>query len=269
MTNSRVFGAHDPRQNLLFAALPADVCVSLMPHLELVQLPLGHVLYESGTPITHGYFPTTAIVSLLYVTEDGGSSEIAKIGNDGVAGISLFTGGESTPFRAIVQSAGYAYRLNSSVIKKAFCCDGPAQHLLLRYLQALLTQIAQTVVCNRHHSLDQQLCRCLLSILDRSPSNELAMTHELIAGMLGVRREGVTEAAGNLQKAGLIAYSRGRITVLNRAGLEGRSCECYLVVRNEFDRLIPRAVTGRSQSPATPATEKNSRHQSMAVSIEA
>jgi CRP-like cAMP-binding protein len=247
MASSLIFGSHDPRQNRLFAALSENACMRLMPYLELVQLPVGNVLYESGMPMRHGYFPTTAIVSLLYVMEDGRSSEIAIIGNDGVVGISLFTGGETTPHRAVVQSAGYAYRLNSSVVKEEFRRDGPTQRLLLRYLQALLTQMAQTAVCNRHHSLDQQLCRRLLSILDRSPSNELVMTQELIAGMLGVRREGVTEAAGKLQKAGLIAYNRGHITVLDRASVETRACECYAVLRNESDRLLPRVDTEISQ----------------------
>jgi CRP-like cAMP-binding protein len=247
MTSPRIFGFHDPRQNRLFAALPADACVRLMPYLELVKLPLGQVLHESGIPISHGYFPTTAIVSLLYVMEDGGSSEIAMVGNDGVVGISLFTGGETTANLAVVHSAGYAYRLKSGLMKEEFRRDGPTQRLLLRYIQALLTQMAQTAVCNRHHSLNQQLCRCLLSILDRLPSNKIVMTQELIAGMLGVRREGVTEAAGNLQKAGLIAYNRGHITVLDRPGLEARSCECYAVLRNESNRLLPRVVTEISQ----------------------
>jgi CRP-like cAMP-binding protein len=241
-----VYSLHDPRQNRLLAALPAEELDRLLPHLETVPMPRGHVLCESGMPMSHVYFPTTAIVSLLCLMEDGRSGQVAMVGNDGVVGISLFMGGETTQSCAAVQNAGYAYRLKSRLMKKEFLYDGPMQSLLLRYTQALLTQIAQTAVCNRHHSLDQQLCRCLLLTLDRSPSNELVMTQELIAGMLGVRREGVTEAAGNMQKAGLIAYSRGHITVLDRAGLEARSCECYVVLRNEFDRLVPRAVTERS-----------------------
>jgi CRP-like cAMP-binding protein len=245
------FVSHDPRQNGLLAALPTDAYARLLPYLEWVQLPVGHVVCESGMPMSHVYFPTTAIVSLLYVMEDGRSGQIAMVGNDGVVGIPLLMGGETTPSCATVQNAGYAYRLNSRLMKEEFLRDGRIQRLLLRYAQALLTQIAQTAVCNRHHSLDQQLCRCLLLSLDRLPSNELVMTQELIAGMLGVRREGVTEAAGNMQKAGLIAYNRGHITVLDRAGLEARSCECYVVVRNEFDRLVPRAVTERSRFSTT------------------
>ncbi|MDW5419143.1 Crp/Fnr family transcriptional regulator [Iodobacter sp. CM08] len=230
---------HFPCQNLIIAALPADHYYSLAPLLELVHLPLGHVLYESGAQMQHVYFPTNSIVSLLYVLESGASAEIAIVGNEGLVGISLFMGGNSTPSRAVVQSAGFAYRLGKKQIKTAFDQAGPLQHLLLRYTQALLTQMAQTAVCNRHHSLDQQLCRWLLLSLDRLPSNKLVMTQELIANMLGVRREGVTEAAGNLQKAKLIEYSRGRIAVLDRQGLEKRACECYAVVKAEFDRLLP------------------------------
>jgi CRP-like cAMP-binding protein len=241
-----MYSLHDARQNRLLAALPAEELDRLLPHLEPVPMPLGHVLCQSGMPMSHVYFPTTAIVSLLYVMEDGKSGQIAMVGNDGVVGISLFMGGETTHSCAAVQNAGYAYRLRSRLVKKEFLCDGPMQRLLLRYTQALLTQTAQTAVCNRLHSLDQQLCRCLLLSLDRLASNELEMTQELIASMLGVRREGVTEAAGNMQKAGLIAYSRGHITVLDRAGLEARSCECYGVLRNELDRLVPRAATERS-----------------------
>ncbi len=200
---------------------------------------LGDVLYEPGVQMHYVYFPTSSIVSLLYVMEDGASAEIAVVGNDGIVGVSLFMGGETTPSRAVVQSAGHAYRLTGQLLKSEFYRAGPMQRLLLRYTQALLTQMAQTAVCNRHHSLDQQLCRWLLLSLDRLPSNELIMTQELIANMLGVRREGVTEAAGNLQRAGLIEYRRGRITVLDRPGLEARSCECYAVVKNEFDRLLP------------------------------
>jgi CRP-like cAMP-binding protein len=204
-------------------------------------LPLGKVLYESGTTLSHVYFPTTAIVSLLYVLEDGGSAEIAVVGNEGLVGISLFMGGETTPSRGVVQSAGGGFRVSSRVIKEEFN-RAPVQHLLLRYTQALITQMAQTAVCNRHHSLDQQLCRWLLLSLDRLEGNDLVMTQELIANMLGVRREGVTGAAGILQKAGLIRYARGRIRVLNRSGLEHRCCECYEVVRKEYDRLLPERI---------------------------
>jgi CRP-like cAMP-binding protein len=231
--------AHDPRQNHLLAALPAATFERLRPHLKLVALPLGEALSESGVVLRHVYFPTNSIVSLLYVMEDGASAEIAVVGNEGVIGISLFMGGETTPSRAVVQSAGYAYQLAGRVLKEAFSQAGAMQHVLLRYTQALLTQMAQTAVCNRHHSLDQQLCRWLLLSLDRLDSNELVMTQELIANMLGVRREGVTEAAGKLQEAGLIHYSRGRIVVIDRPGLEARTCECYAVVRKEFDRLLP------------------------------
>ena len=231
--------AHDPRQNQLLAALPADEYERLLPHLELVPMPLGDVLYESGIQMRHVYFPTTAIVSLLCVMEDGASAEIAVVGNEGIVGVSLFMGGETTPSRAVVQSAGHAYRLKGQLLKDEFYRAGPMQRLLLRYTQALLTQMAQTAVCNRHHSLDQQFCRWLLLSLDRLASNELIMTQELIANMLGVRREGVTEAAGHVQTAGLIEYHRGRIRVLDRPGLEARSCECYGVVKKEFDRLLP------------------------------
>ena len=231
--------AANPRQNHLLAALPEAEFGRWQPHLELVNMPLGKVLYESGGKLSHVYFPTTAIVSLLYVMEDGASAEIAVVGHDGVVGVSLFMGGESTTSRAVVQSAGRGYRLKSSLMMQEFNRGGPVLHLLLRYTQALITQMAQTAVCNRHHSLDQQLCRWLLLSLDRLRSNELVMTQELIANMLGVRREGVTEAAGNLQKDGLIRYRRGHITVLDRAGLEQRTCECYAVVRNEYERLLP------------------------------
>ncbi|SHH48161.1 cAMP-binding domain of CRP or a regulatory subunit of cAMP-dependent protein kinases [Pollutimonas bauzanensis] len=228
-----------PEANHLLASLPAVDKARLFPHLELVQLPLGHVLYESGSQMRHVHFPTDAIISLLYVMEDGASAEIAVVGNDGIVGVSLFMGGETTPSRAVVQSAGHVYQLPGQVLKDEFLRAGPMQHLLLRYTQALLTQMAQTAVCNRHHSLDQQLCRWLLLSLDRRHSSELIITQELIASMLGVRREGVTEAAGNLQKADLIKYRRGHITVLDRAGLEARTCECYAVVRKEYDRLLP------------------------------
>ena len=231
--------AHDPRQNQLLAALPDDEWQRWQPHLELAQLPLGTVLYESGGTLNNVYFPTTAIVSLLYVMENGDHAEIAMVGQEGLIGVSLFMGGGSTPSRAVVQSAGAGFRLNAVVMKEGFERGGPVMHLLLRYTQALITQMAQTAVCNRHHTLDQQLCRWLLLSLDRLPGNELTMTQELIANMLGVRREGVTEAAMNLQKVGLIRYSRGRITVLDRPGLERRSCECYAVVKKEYDRLLP------------------------------
>jgi CRP-like cAMP-binding protein len=200
---------------------------------------LGDVLYESGAQLRYVYFPTTSIISLLYVMEDGASAEIAIVGNEGILGISLFMGGETTPSRAVVQSAGHAFRLKAELLKNEFGRYGPTMHLLLRYTQAMITQMAQTAVCNRHHSVDQQLCRWLLLSLDRLTSNELSMTQELIANMLGVRREGVTEAAGKLQDAGLIRYQRGRITVIDRPGLEARSCECYQVVKTEFDRLLP------------------------------
>ncbi|QKE39709.2 Crp/Fnr family transcriptional regulator [Ferrovum myxofaciens] len=230
----------DPRQNHLLAALPEEDYAYFSPFLEGVQMPLGEVLYESGMQMRHVYFPVDSIVSLLYVMEDGSSAEIAVVGNEGIVGVSLFMGGETTPSRAVVQSAGNAYRLKGQFLKNEFFRAGPMQHLLLRYTQALLTQMAQTAVCNRHHTLDQQFCRWLLLSLDRLPSNELIMTQELIAAMLGVRREGVTEAAGNVQKAGLIKYSRGHITILDRVGLEKRVCECYAVVKKEFDRLLPK-----------------------------
>ncbi|MBA4281875.1 MAG: Crp/Fnr family transcriptional regulator [Ralstonia sp.] len=209
------------------------------PQLELVDLPLGKVLYESGGVMTHVYFPTSAIVSLLYVLENGASAEIAVVGHEGVVGIALFMGGGSTPSRAVVQSAGMGYRLRAEAIRSEFERAGPVMHLMLRYTQALITQMSQTAVCNRHHSLDQQLCRWLLLSLDRLPGNELVMTQELIANMLGVRREGVTEAALKLQAAGLIRYARGHISVLDRPGLEHRTCECYRVVKMEYDRLLP------------------------------
>ena len=228
----------NPQDNHLLAALPPTDFERLQPHLELVTLPFGEALYEPGIVLRHGYFPVDSLVSLLYVMTDGASAEIAVVGNDGVIGISLFMGGETTPSRAVVQSAGHAFRLDGELLKSEFIRAGALQQLLLRYTQALLTQMAQTAVCNRHHSLDQQLCRWLLSSLDRLPSNELVMTQELIANMLGVRREGVTEAARKLQEAGLIQYSRGRIVVLDRLGIEARSCECYAVVKRESDRLL-------------------------------
>jgi CRP-like cAMP-binding protein len=234
-------GPHSPRQNHLLAALPHPESERLYPHLELVPLPLGEVLYESGDQLQHVYFPTLSIVSLLYVMADGASAEIAVVGNEGIIGIALFMGGETMPNRAVVQSAGYAYRLKGQVLKEEFNRAGELQHLLLRYTQALLTQMSQTAVCNRHHSVDQQLCRWLLLSLDLLSSNELTMTQELIANMLGVRREGVTESAGKLQSAGLIHYSRGHIKVLDRPRLEKRACECYQVVKTEFARLLPYA----------------------------
>ena len=229
----------DPRENFLIAALPATEWQRWQPLLEWVDLPLGQVMYESGRTLSHVYFPTTAIVSMLYVMEDGASAEIAVVGREGVVGISLFMGGESTPSRAVVQSAGEGWRLSSRVVKEEFERSGPVMHLLLRYTQALITQMAQTAVCNRHHSLDQQLCRWLLLSLDRLQGSELVMTQELIANMLGVRREGVTEAALRLQKLGIIRYARGRISVLDRPALEQRTCECYAVVKKEYDRLLP------------------------------
>jgi CRP-like cAMP-binding protein len=235
-----------PLQNRLLAALPANEATRLLPQLELIELPLGCVLYESGIPMQHVYFPTDAIVSLIYVMESGAMTEIALVGNEGIVGVPLFMGGEATPSRGLVQSAGHAYRLQGQALKDEFDRvggrrSGALHNLLLRYTQALMTQIAQTAVCNRHHSLEQKLCRWLLLTLDRLPANELMMTQEMIAHMLGVRREGVTESAGNLQKAGLIEYRRGHITVLDRAGLEARACECYAVVKREFDRLLPDA----------------------------
>ena len=229
---------HSPHQNHLLDALPAGAYDRLAAHLELIPMRLGDVLYESGDQLRYVYFPTTAIVSLLYVMEDGASAEIAIVGNEGILGICLFMGGETTPSRAVVQSAGHGFRLKAELLKNEFGRFGPTMHLLLRYTQALITQMAQTAVCNRHHSVDQQLCRWLLLSLDRLSSNELAMTQELIANMLGVRREGVTEAAGKLQEAGLIQYRRGRITVLDRPGLEARACECYQVVKTEFEMLL-------------------------------
>ena len=229
----------DLRRNHLLAALPPAEWSRWAPLLELVDMPLGQVLYESGITLNYVYFPITAIVSLLYVMENGASAEIAVVGNEGIVGVSLFMGGESTPSRAVVQSAGLGCRLNAAVMKTEFDKAGAALHLLLRYTQALITQMAQTAVCSRHHTLDQQLCRWLLLSLDRLQGTELVMTQELIANMLGVRREGVTEGALKLQKAGLIQYARGRITILNRKGLESRTCECYAVVKREYDRLLP------------------------------
>jgi len=227
------------KQNELLAALPEPEWLRWQSLLEAVDMPLSQVLYESGRTLSHVYFPTTAIVSLLYVMENGASAEIAVVGHEGIVGISLFMGGESTPSRAVVQSAGMGYRMRASAIKEEFNRSGPVMHLMLRYTQALITQMAQTAACNRHHSLDQQLCRWLLLSLDRLSGNDLVMTQELIANMLGVRREGVTEGALKLQKLGLISYARGHIKVLDRKGLEARSCECYEVVRKEYARLLP------------------------------
>ncbi|MDB5953742.1 Crp/Fnr family transcriptional regulator [Ramlibacter sp.] len=238
MTDS-VPASCNPRRNQLLAALPAPEWERWSPLLEEVQLPLGRVLYESGVSLAHVYFPIDSIVSLLYVMEDGASAEIALVGNEGLVGVSLFMGGETTPSRAVVQSAGRGFRLEAQAMKNEFNRAGPVLHLLLRYTQALITQMAQTAVCNRHHSLDQQLCRWLLLSLDRLQGSELRMTQELIANMLGVRREGVTEAALKLQAAGVIRYSRGHITVLDRPALEHRTCECYAVVKKEYDRLLP------------------------------
>ena len=246
-----IAAAPNPKNNHLLAALPNAEWQRWLPQLEWVDMQLGEVLYESGGTLSHVYFPTTAIVSLLYVMENGASAEIAVVGNEGIVGISLFMGGESTPSRAVVQSAGHGFRLSAKAIKEEFN-RAPVLHLLLRYTQALITQMAQTAVCNRHHSLDQQLCRWLLLSLDRLEGSELVMTQELIANMLGVRREGVTEGALKLQKAGLIRYARGHITVLDRTGLEQRTCECYAVVKKEYDRLLPgedRHVTAPTRSP--------------------
>ena len=228
---------HTPEQNRLLAALSSAERERLYPHLRLVSMPLGKALYEPGDVLRYVYFPVDCIVSLLYVLENGASAEISVVGNEGLIGIALFMGGETTPSRAIVQSAGHAYRLPGTLIKDEFHRNGGLQLLLLRYTQSLITQMAQTAVCNRHHSVDQQLCRWLLLSIDRLASNELVMTQELIANMLGVRREGVTEAAGKLQKLGVIRYSRGRITVLDRPALEQLSCECYSVVKRESDRI--------------------------------
>ncbi|MDP5291894.1 MULTISPECIES: Crp/Fnr family transcriptional regulator [Oceanimonas] len=232
-----------PAQNHLLSALPDEVKERLFPFLELVSLPLGKVLYESGSQLRYVYFPTDAIISLLYVMQDGASAEISVVGNEGIIGIAVFMGGESTPSRALVQSAGHAYRLASVRLKEEFNRDATMRLLMLRYTQALITQMAQTAVCNRHHSVDQQLCRWLLLSLDRLPDNRLTMTQELIANMLGVRREGVTIAAGKLQQLGVIEYHRGHITVLDRTKLEQLSCECYAVVKKETDRLLAMSPT--------------------------
>lgn len=238
-----------PLHNHLLAALPADIQQRIFPHLELIPLPLGTVLYESGDTLRYVYFPVDSIVSLLYVMENGASAEISVVGNDGMVGVSLFMGGDSTPSRAAVQSAGSAFRLLGKRLKDEFNRHGEMQDLMLRYTQSLLTQMAQTAVCNRHHAVEQQLCRLMLLSLDRLPSNKLVLTQELIASMLGVRREGVTEAAGKLQKLGVIEYSRGHITVLNRPKLEQLSCECYAVVKKETDRLLPDLKRHHSVKP--------------------
>ena len=230
----------DPSENHILEALPAEERARLFPHLQLVELPLGKVLYESGAALRHIYFPVDSIVSLLYVMRDGASAEIAVVGSEGAVGVSLFMGGETTPSRALVQSAGQAYRLSRGRLKDEFNRHGELLHVLLRYTQSLLTQMAQTAVCNRHHTLDQQLCRWLLLSLDRLNSNTLTMTQELIANMIGVRREGVTTAAGKLQKLGVIRYARGKITVIDRPKLEQLACECYAVVKQESDRLLER-----------------------------
>ena len=227
------------KKNRLLAALSGDEWQRLLPRLETVHWPLGQAIYEPGTTLNHIYFPTTAMISLTYEMENGASAQIAMVGNEGVLGISLFMGGESTSSRAVVTSAGHSLMLPAETIKEEFARSGPVMHLLLRYTQALITQMAQTAACNRHHTVDRQLCRWLLMSLDRLQGSHLAMTHELIANMLGVRREGVTEAALKLQAAGLIRYARGHISVLNRQGLVQRSCECYAVVKNEYDRLLP------------------------------
>ncbi|GAB2879834.1 Crp/Fnr family transcriptional regulator [Uliginosibacterium flavum] len=242
---------HNPKQNYLLAALPAAELEALSAHLELVPLPLGHMLYEPGSQLQHAYFPTSSIVSLHYVTESGASAETAGVGNEGLVGVSLFMGGDTTPSSAVVQTAGHAYRLERRVLLQEFKRGEVMQRLLLRYTQALITQMAQTGVCNRHHSVEQQLCRWLLLTLDRLPTNELIMTQELVASMLGVRREGITEAAGNLQRAGFISYRRGHIAVLDRGGLEHRVCECYAVVKDEFARLLPYAEALESGSQHT------------------
>jgi CRP-like cAMP-binding protein len=250
-TVSNMSSLHDPNQNHLLSALLDAEFDRLSPHLELIPMQLGDVLYESGGKLQHVYFPTTAIISLHYVLENGNSSEMAGVGNEGILGIALFMGGGSTPSSAVVQTGGYGYRLKQQILMEEFNRAGPVMRLLLRYTQALITQMSQTAVCNRHHSVEQQLCRWLLLTLDRLPTNELTMTQELIANMLGVRREGVTEAAGKLQSKNFISYRRGHITVLNRSGLEGTVCECYDVVKKEFSRLLS-DVRQRQDRPSNP-----------------
>ena len=244
----------EPRQTHLLAALPADEYERLTPHLERVQMSLGEILYESGCQLQYVYFPTTAIVSMQYVMENGASAEIASVGNEGMLGVALFMGGNTMPNRAMVLCAGEAYRLKSRWLMNEFNRaggrrSGASQQVLLHYAQALITQMSQTAACNRHHSMEQQLCRWLLQTLDRSHSNELTLTQELIAGVLGVRREGITEAAGKLQQAGFICYRRGHITVLDRVGLESRACECYRAVKTEFDRLLPHMTATQAVAP--------------------
>ena len=242
MLNTAIPLEERPDENHLLACLPPAIQARWLPHLEWVDLELGQVLHEALAPLTHVYFPATAIVSLLYVMENGASAEIAVVGNDGMVGFALIMGGDTTPSRAVVQSAGTGLRMKAKFMKHEFNLVPSVMHLMLRFTQALITQMSQTAVCNRHHSLDQQLCRCLLLSLDRLQGTELVMTQELIANMLGVRREGVTEAAKKLQLAGLISYARGHITVLDRVGLERRACECYKVVRNEYSRLLPHCI---------------------------
>jgi len=232
----------NPKTNHLLAALPVADWQRWVPHLELIELPLGKVLYESGDTLSHAYFPTTSIISLLYVMQSGESAEIAVVGYEGVVGVSLFMGGNSTSSRAVVQNAGHAFRVKAQMIKDEFNNAAPVLHLLLRYTQALITQMTQTAACNRHHSLPQQLCRWLLLSLDRLRGDHLVMTQQLVANMLGVPLDGVSEGALKLQTAGLIRYTKGRITVLDRAGLEKLTCECYAVVKKEYDRLLPNAV---------------------------
>jgi len=243
--------SHGPGQNHLLAALPANELARLLPYLDLIRISRDDVLYEPASQVRHVYFPTTCIVSLLHEIAGGKPSEIAIIGNEGLVGVALFMSGKTMPCRAVVHSAGEAYRLPGQLLMDEFERQGSMQHLLLRYTMALMTHVAQTAVCNRHHSLEQQLCRLLLQNLDRLTSNELILTQELIADMLGVRREGVTEAACHLHNAGLIEYHRGHITVLDRPGLEARVCECYAVVRQEFARLLPELSTGESRVPAS------------------
>ncbi len=242
----------NPSQNHLLAALPAAEFDALAAHLEWVAMPLGKILYGPGEKLQHAYFPTTSIVSLHYVMESGATAETAGVGHEGIVGVSLFMGGETTSSTAVVQTAGHAYRLEGHVLKDTFNQAGLLQRLLLRYTQALLTQTAQTAVCNRHHALEQQLCRWLLLTLDRMPTNELVMTQELVASMLGVRREGITEAAGNLQRAGLISYRRGHISVIDRSGLETHACECYAVVKQELDRLLPDVQYRQTRATTNP-----------------
>lgn len=249
-----MLGTDDPRQNHLLAALTEDGCERLFPHLERVRLRLGETLYDSGCPLQYVYFPTTATVSVLYVMEDGASAEIAGVGNEGMLGVALIMGGETMPNRAMVLCTGSAYRIKSQILMEQFNRtggrrSGALQHLLLRYTQVMITQMSQAAVCNRHHSMKQQLCRWLLSNLDRSPSNELTLTHELIANMLGVRRESVTEAAGKLQNSGYIRYHRGHITVLDRAGLEQQACECYQTIKTETHRLLPQVKARQAVEP--------------------